>query len=247
MKLTQDMSKIEGRFWIKKGNKNFLGAGRVELLKNIDKFGSISKAARVMKMSYKAAWDAVDIMNNLSEKPILERVSGGKGGGGSRLSEYGKKLIKDFEMLEKNYKLFLENLENFDKKIYGYKISARNRILCEIEKIECEDGICTLTLNLRNNDKLISKITDSAVEELELKKGDKVIAIIKSTSIKILDKKTSNSIRAKVANVKKGKNYSTITFETKNGYIINAISKREIKPKNLYYLQIAPEDILIGI
>jgi len=244
---TMMKKKIEGRFWIKKGNKNFLGAGRVELLKNIDKFGSISKAARAMKMSYKAAWDAVDIMNNLSQKPILEKSSGGKGGGGSRLTEYGKKLIKDFEELEKNYKLFLENLENFDKKIYGYKISARNRILCEIENIECEDGICTLTLNLRNNKKLLSKITNLAVEELELKKGDKVIAIIKSTSIKILDRKSSNSIRAKVIDVKKGKNYSTITFETENEYIINAISKTQIEPKNLYYLQIAPEDILIGV
>ena len=55
---------IKGNFWIEKDNKSFLGKGRIELLKNIQRYGSISKAAKEMKMSYKAAWDAVDIINN---------------------------------------------------------------------------------------------------------------------------------------------------------------------------------------
>lgn len=239
--------KIEGRFWIKKGDKNFLGSGRVELLKNIDKFGSISKAARAMKMSYKAAWDAVDIMNNLSEKPILEKVSGGKGGGGSKLTEYGKKLIEDFEKLEKNYKEFLENLEDFDKKVFGYKISARNRLLCEIKDINCEDGICELILSLRDGYLIKSKITNSAVHELDLKKGDKVIAIIKSTSIKIYSFENRDFLKAKIKDIKKGKHFTNVTFETENGYILNAITDINIDPKKEYYLYFTPEDVMIGI
>ena len=32
-------------------------------------------------MSYKAAWDAIDTMNNLAGEPLVERMTGGKGGG----------------------------------------------------------------------------------------------------------------------------------------------------------------------
>ncbi|WP_281951845.1 molybdenum-dependent transcriptional regulator [Nitrosophilus kaiyonis] len=239
--------KIEGRFWIKKDNKNFLGHGRVELLKKIDKYGSISKAAREMKMSYKAAWDAVDIMNNLSEEPILEKVAGGKGGGGSRLTEYGKKLIKEWEMLEESYKNFLNSLESFDKKVFGYKISARNRLLCEIENIKCEDELCELTLKLKGGIYIKSKITESAVEELNLKKEDKVIAIIKSTSINVYSFKNEGFLKSYVKSIKIGKNYKNVTFETENGYILNCITDINIDKNREYYLYVRPEDVLIGI
>ncbi|WP_187647720.1 TOBE domain-containing protein [Nitrosophilus labii] len=240
--------KIEGRFWIKKDGKNFLGSGRVELLKNIEKLGSISKAARAMKMSYKAAWDAVEIMNNLSEEPILEKVSGGKGGGGSRLTEYGKRLIKDFEELKKQYKDFLESLENFDKRVFGVKISARNRLLCKIEKISFENDVCTIFLTLRDSLSLTSKITVSAANELELKEGDKVIAIIKSTSIKIYDEPKYNSLKTRVTEIKHSEQHSTLTLKTQNGYTLNVLTKRcNLNIEDEIYAQIDPEDILIGV
>jgi molybdate transport system regulatory protein len=97
---------INLNFWIDKDNKSFLGKGRIKLLKLIDKYGSISKAAKEMKMSYKAAWDAVDIINSLSQKPVVEKQSGGIGGGGTYLTEYGKKLIKNFDELENEIEQF---------------------------------------------------------------------------------------------------------------------------------------------
>lgn len=60
---------LDGRLWITKDSKNFLGRGRVVLLEQIQKTGSIHAAAKAMKMSYKSAWDAVDAMNNLSDTP----------------------------------------------------------------------------------------------------------------------------------------------------------------------------------
>ena len=109
---------IKGNFWIEKEGKSFLGRGRIELLKKIDKYGSISKAAKEMKMSYKAAWDAVDIINNLAKERVVEKISGGKGGGGTRLTEYGKKLIDMFENAQKIFESDLKALEEFfNKKI----------------------------------------------------------------------------------------------------------------------------------
>ncbi len=79
-----------------------LGPGKVDLLESIDKAGSISEAARQGHISYRRAWDMVDAMNQCFKKPLVESVTGGKGGGGGstytirkksnrNLSRYGKK------------------------------------------------------------------------------------------------------------------------------------------------------------
>ena len=62
-------------------NKPFLLEKRIDLLFAIQKTGSISKAAKHVPMSYKSAWEAVDSMNNLAPTPIVEKETGGKGGG----------------------------------------------------------------------------------------------------------------------------------------------------------------------
>ena len=70
----------------KRDGKNFIGKGRIQLLEEIGKTGSIAQAARNMKMSYKAAWDAVDIMNKLAKKRIVIKKYGRKGGGQTNLT-----------------------------------------------------------------------------------------------------------------------------------------------------------------
>ncbi|MGA7748971.1 MAG: LysR family transcriptional regulator, partial [Gallionella sp.] len=55
----------------------------LELLERIDATGSISSAAIAMGMSYKAAWEAVESINNLSEQPLVVRKAGGQTGGGT--------------------------------------------------------------------------------------------------------------------------------------------------------------------
>lgn len=69
---------------------SFLGDVRIRLLEVIDVHRSITQAARQVPMSYKAAWDAVDAMNNLARQALVERRTGGRQGGGSRLSAYGR-------------------------------------------------------------------------------------------------------------------------------------------------------------
>lgn len=107
-----DEKKIFGRIWVDIDDKNFLGKGKVELLKKIDYYGSISKAAKDMKMSYKAAWDIVKEINSLSSQPVIETKIGGLDGGGSRLTPKGKQLIAVFEAIEKDLNRFLKNAQN---------------------------------------------------------------------------------------------------------------------------------------
>ncbi len=105
--------KIKSRIWIELDGEEFLGEGKVKLLKAIDNTGSLSKAAKTMKISYKKAWHLLDAVNNSAKKPVTVKSIGGKGGGGTKLTVYGKSLIVNFEeMNEKCWKFLDVQLEN---------------------------------------------------------------------------------------------------------------------------------------
>jgi molybdate transport system regulatory protein len=89
------------RVWVEEANGLFLGKGRVILLENIGKTGSITNAAKMLKMSYRQAWQMVKDMNDQANVPLVEKSLGGKGGGGAALTDAGKKAIKSFHGLEK--------------------------------------------------------------------------------------------------------------------------------------------------
>ena len=97
--------KADGRFWLTLDGRNFLGRGRVELLQRIRETGSISKAAKAMQMSYKAAWDAVDAMNAAWGIPLVE-----SGPSGSRLTDDAERLIAAFHKAETKHTAFLGKL-----------------------------------------------------------------------------------------------------------------------------------------
>ena len=101
--------KIHNRIWISSENRSFLGEGRIELLNEINKHRSISKAAKSMKMSYRKAWNMVDSMNKISEKPMVIRTIGGTGGGGSKLTTEGLKAIKLFNEIKISTNKYLES------------------------------------------------------------------------------------------------------------------------------------------
>ncbi len=183
---------IEGRLWLGREDRNFLGRGRIELLRHIDDTGSISKAAKAMKMSYKAAWDAVDAMNNLSEKPLVERVTGGKGGGGTRLTDYGREIIETFQILEDEHERFLRNLSLKINEKDGHlkllksmsmRISARNQLAGEIVEIKKGAVNAQIRLSLQGGQPLTATITNDSLIELGLTIGSKVYALFKANAL----------------------------------------------------------------
>ena len=96
-----------GRIWIENNGETFLGFGRVVLLENIRDQGSIAKAARIMQMSYKHAWDLIDSMNRQAPEPLVTTCKGGKGGGGATLTAAGTRAIDNFKNLQEELQIFL--------------------------------------------------------------------------------------------------------------------------------------------
>ena len=82
-------------------NGHRLGAGKVELLEHIVETGSISQAAKKMQMSYRRAWLLIDELNQMFAEPCVESTTGGAGGGGAKVTDFGQKIIAAFRSLEK--------------------------------------------------------------------------------------------------------------------------------------------------
>ena len=108
------MHKLNFKIWVEKEDAVFLGNGRVRLLQAIEHAGSITAAAKEMGMSYKKAWEQVDSMNHQASEPLVITNSGGKGGGGTMVTEHGKQVIAQFLQVKKACKEFVES---WDKKV----------------------------------------------------------------------------------------------------------------------------------
>ena len=172
--------------------KPFLLEKRIELLHAIEEYGSISKAAKAVPMSYKSAWEAVDTMNALSPEPIVSRETGGKDGGGTTITEYGRQLLENYAILKEEHTRFLERLSELtDVQSGAFKtigrlamqISARNQIQAEVVTVESKDLKAKVVLRLKSGKELVSVITREALESLQIEEKQIVIAIVKSSTV----------------------------------------------------------------
>lgn len=98
---------LKGRIWVDGPEGTFLGYGRIVLLERIREYGSITKAAKSLEMSYRRAWDLVESMNRQATVPFVETSTGGKGGGGARVTESGEHAITYFWSFHTDFQDFL--------------------------------------------------------------------------------------------------------------------------------------------
>lgn len=101
---------VEGHIWVEGMEGTFLGMGRVLLLEKIREYGSITRAAGSLEMSYRKAWELVESMNRQAGKPLVVATTGGKGGGGAVLTEAGERAIQLFNELDEEFRHFREKM-----------------------------------------------------------------------------------------------------------------------------------------
>lgn len=230
---------IEGRIWIKEKGKNFIGHGKVELLERIHKNGSISKAAKEMKMSYKAAWDCIDAMNKLSHEPIVVSALGGRNGGGTSVTQKGLEIIKAFRQMENIYeellKMFEQDLQAWNNlKIEDafslqkllqttrrpmIKTSARNQFFGKVSHIKQGAVNTEVTLQVGKLN-IVSTITLDSLKEMDLKIGDSCYALIKANWIVVFNEQPKGSMRncisGEITNLIKGEVNTQIQIKHKD-------------------------------
>jgi molybdate transport system regulatory protein len=192
MKCNKSNIGLTGNLWFNRSENKFLGGDRIYLLEKIDELGSITKAAKDVGISYKTAWDTINLINNMAEKPLVDRLTGGKGGGGTSLTAEGKRVVNQFKTIQEEHRKFLDNLEvrlgdtdslyQFLRRI-SMKVSARNTFAGSVTKITKGAVNAEVTLSLKGGVPLTAVVTNGAIDNLGLKTGAEAYAIVKASSV----------------------------------------------------------------
>ena len=88
------------RFRVDFGRHQAVGPGKIALLEQIGRGGSLSQAARELGMSYRRAWQLLDSLNHAFREPVAVTAKGGRGGGGAKLTAFGRRLIRAYRELD---------------------------------------------------------------------------------------------------------------------------------------------------
>lgn len=157
---------------------------RIALLAHIAEQGSITRAAKSAGISYKAAWDAIDELNNLAASPLVERSVGGRGGGGAKLSLEGQRVLRLYQKLQLLQAQVLEAAEDSDDlDLLGrlmLRTSARNQLHGRVSAIRAQGRIDSVELTLAGGLRIEAQITHDSTLRLELEPGTPVVALIKA-------------------------------------------------------------------
>lgn len=183
--------RIEAILALRGDGRSSVGRDRIALLAAVADQGSITKAAQSVGLSYKAAWDALNAINNLLPRPAIAAQAGGRHGGGAAVTEDGLALIAAFRMLEERFAraaaLFADGETPVDPltliRSLGMKTSARNAFRCTVDEIRQGSVNAEVILNLAEGVHLAATVTDESMRDLGIAKGQTVSALIKATFV----------------------------------------------------------------
>lgn len=229
---------LKGAVWMTVGGANLGGTGRMALLRAVAAHGSITQAAKTFGMSYKAAWDAIDTMNTLAGEPLVERTTGGRGGGSTRLTERGERLVARFGEIDAAHQRFLALLDDasidLDKefsllRILNMKTSARNQFIGSVVSVRSGAVNDEVELALPGGQRIVAIVTRESTCSLGLRTNMTAIALIKSSSILVATDlegarvSARNQLPGRVSGVTPGAVNAEVVLDVDGGGSIAAI------------------------
>lgn len=163
---------------------------RLEVLRRVAETGSISQAARDAGISYKAAWQAIDTLSNLSGQLLVERTVGGSGGGGARITPQGLQLLALADELARARDAVLSRFAGGPPMPFGLglRTSMRNQLPCRVESVEPlgpDDPAVLVRLRTPGQALLTSSVTRESADLLALAPGLEVLVLCKATAVRI--------------------------------------------------------------
>ncbi|MFC3816027.1 TOBE domain-containing protein [Lysobacter sp. GCM10012299] len=217
----------------------FGGRRWMALLAALGDAESITAAAKAVGLSYKAAWDAIDAMNNLSEQPLVERVVGGKGGGGTRLTDHGRRLVAAYQAVEDENERFIERL---NARMSGAAAelqtigrlsmltSARNHFVGKVVRIATGAVNDEVELELSGGARIVAIITHESLQHMALAVGDSAVALVKASSVIVatgadagVKLSARNRLQGKVSRVQPGAVNAEVVIDLGGGNSVAAI------------------------
>jgi molybdate transport system regulatory protein len=240
---------IGGSLWFQSGQRMLGGASRIGLLAAIRETGSITGAAKYVGMSYKAAWDAIDAMNNLAGEPLVIRAAGGKGGGGTSLTPRAQRLVDTWRLLEREHRRFLEQAAaaataldganaagSLDSDLallgrFGLRTSARNYLYGTVTMIVGGEVNDEVTLALPGGQTVVAVVTSESTETLGLTEGAAAVALVKASSVVLVAGEAEaaarlsarNRLGGTVSRVRRGSVNAEVTLDLPGAIVIAAV------------------------
>jgi molybdate transport system regulatory protein len=219
-------------------------ARRIRLLEAIAEHGSITRAAKAVPLSYKAAWDALDAMNNLADMPLVERTVGGRQGGGTRLTDAGRELVATYRAIEAEQQRALDHLgpqrraratgqERGDPRQLRMQLrrlavrsSARNQFAGKVARLQVGKVGVEVAIALDEQTQVVAGVTRESARLLELEPGSAVLALVKASSVLLAvgDARTSarNHLSGTVSRIVAGPISAEVTLALAAGRSVTA-------------------------
>ncbi|ACY85397.1 molybdenum-dependent transcriptional regulator [Edwardsiella piscicida] len=217
---------------LKLQDRLFADPRRIELLKQVRHTGSISQGAKLAGISYKSAWDAINEMNQLADDEIVERATGGKGGGGARLTRYGERLIALYDLLGQIQQKAFDVLKTDDLPLdsllaaiarFSLQTSARNQFFGTVIERGEESVQQHLLVQLADGKtRLRAAVTAQSARRLALRPGKEVLVLIKAPWIRLctdnaLCGAADNALSGQVSHIQAGSDNSEVLIALPGG------------------------------
>jgi molybdate transport system regulatory protein len=211
-------------------------ATRLRLLAAVRDTGSISKAALQAGLSYKGAWNILDTMNRQSPQPLIERASGGTGGGGTRLTARGLALLAAGEMLQRLADTLVGAIDSGAGypllARLGLQTSARNQFSGLIDTIHPGAVNDIITLALPVGGTLQITVTRDSSRTMHLKSGDEVLALFKAGAVLLADAAAAectavaNRLAGRITRIEPGAVNTEVELTLPGGAVVCAMPER---------------------
>ena len=240
-------SLLNAAFSLRRGEGPRVGAERIALLEALGEGGSIRAAAEATGLSYRAAWDAVQALNNLFDTPLVITQVGGPLGGAAELTEAGRAVIAAFHRVEAQ---LAEVMDRLDQGLagtlgpgssddvgrlfwsLGMQTSARNALRGTVTRITDGAVNAEVSLAVAGGVEIVAVVTRESVSALRLAVGRPAIALIKSSFVVLakgegLVTSARNQIKGVVSARLDGPVSSEITLAIADGKTLTATITRE--------------------